>query len=250
MFVSARVSRLAVVVIGRWKFLCIQFDILQSRACHNLCLIILYRVHPIQFKYTRVYWCHRVVTLLRPWLRRRSRRSLIREWFDLNDGMLPPLPLSFSPTWSLDKCQSVCPFGEEIKADLWRGIHYETTAGNRSLSACDHSLSIQSDSIQLNADDRGCHAPTETAGECGCCWCCLASPSSAVAEISFSVHIKGLYLRLLLLWLNRVSFKTSTIVLRPPIGHCGNLWPVCRYDGILCESGPDQEESERWSGVM
>lgn len=59
------------------------------------------------------------------WGRRRSRRSLIREWFDLNDGMLPPLPLSFSPTWSLDKCQSVCPFGEEIKADLWRGIHYK-----------------------------------------------------------------------------------------------------------------------------
>lgn len=56
---------------------------------------------------------------------------------------------------------------------LARNTLQETSLLGTDLSAGDHSPSIQSDSIQLNADDRGCHAPTETAGEC----CCLASPS-------------------------------------------------------------------------
>lgn len=162
------------VVIGRWKFLCIQFDILQSRACHNLCLIILYRVHPIRFKYTHV-----------PVRSSNPSPVLGRSLClcsALNDGMLPLLlPLSFSPTWSVDKCQSVDRFADEIKAV--RGIHYDNddNCWEQKISSCDHSPSIRSDSIQFNADDRACHAPTRENADSDCLPDCLPACLAAAA---------------------------------------------------------------------
>lgn len=75
-------------------------------------------------------------------------------------------------------------FADEIKAV--RGIHYDNdddddNCWEQKISSCDHSPSIRSDSIQLNADDRACHAPTRENADSDCLPDCMPACLAAAA---------------------------------------------------------------------
>lgn len=160
MFVSP--SRRVTLRGGRWKFLCIQFDILQSCACHNLCLIMLLSlytglvaavdVQSIQFKYT----CS-VSVVTDPSIHPTNHPSIKQQWRRRSlwrVGMLPrSLPLSFSGVSHLIgrqmSAKEISPRAlNTLRQLLGTGRLPHHPPSLPSISFCVHS-------IQLNADDSG-----------------------------------------------------------------------------------------------